>query len=146
MTNYSLWEVIKNGNKVLTRTDGTREETYKPTTVEEKLDRRNEIKARGTLLMELPNKDHLKFHLYQDAKLLMKAIKKSTSSTNEADTTASEVSTAHTQGTTVNSTSVDNISDAVICAFLASQPNSPQLAKEDLEQTDPDDLEEMDLH
>nr|GEV50925.1 ribonuclease H-like domain, reverse transcriptase, RNA-dependent DNA polymerase [Tanacetum cinerariifolium] len=40
----------------------------------------------------------------------------------------------------------DNLSDAVICAFLASQPNSPQLAREDLEQIDPDDLEEMDLH
>nr|GFC41136.1 hypothetical protein [Tanacetum cinerariifolium] len=49
----------------------------------------------------------------------------STSSTNEADTTASRVSTAHTQGTNVNSTSVDNLSGAMICAFLASQPNSP---------------------
>nr|GEW65043.1 hypothetical protein [Tanacetum cinerariifolium] len=58
----------------------------------------------------------------------------------------SRVSTAHTQGTTVNSTSVDNLSDAVICDFLASQPNSPYLAKEDLEQIDTDDLEEMDLH
>ncbi|GJX36402.1 hypothetical protein Tco_0247959 [Tanacetum coccineum] len=27
----------------------------------------------------------------------------------------------------------DNLSDVVICAFLASQPNSPQLAREDLE-------------
>nr|GEV55969.1 ribonuclease H-like domain-containing protein [Tanacetum cinerariifolium] len=174
MTNYSFWEVIKNGNKVLTRTIGTREETYKPTLVEENLDRRNEMKARGTLLMALPNKDQLKFHLYQDAKLLMEAIEKRyggnkeskkgqmtllkqqyenfsassletldqtfdrlqklisqleiqgegiqqedmnlkiTSNNNEADTTASEVSTAHTQ--------------------------------EDLEQINPDDLEEMDLH
>nr|GEX43689.1 hypothetical protein [Tanacetum cinerariifolium] len=70
----------------------------------------------------------------------------STSSTNEADTTAGGVSTAHTQDTTVNSTSVDNLSDTVICAFLERQPNSPQLAKEDLEQIDPDDLEKMDLH
>ncbi|GJS79817.1 ribonuclease H-like domain-containing protein, partial [Tanacetum coccineum] len=31
------------------------------------------------------------------------------------------------------------------CAFLASQPNSPQMSREDLEQIDPDDLEEMDL-
>ncbi|GJU10393.1 hypothetical protein Tco_1132789 [Tanacetum coccineum] len=42
-------------------------------------------------------------------------------------------------------TSGDNVSDAVICAFLASQLNSPQLAREDLEQIDPNDLEEMDL-
>ncbi|GJV73835.1 ribonuclease H-like domain-containing protein [Tanacetum coccineum] len=54
--------------------------------------------------------------------------------------------TTHTQGNGVNSTSPDNLlCDAVICAFLASQPNSPQLAQEDLEQLDPDDLEEMDL-
>ncbi|GJU06152.1 hypothetical protein Tco_1122582 [Tanacetum coccineum] len=39
----------------------------------------------------------------------------------------------------------NNLSDAMICAFLASQPNSPQLAREDLEQINPDDLEEMDL-
>nr|GEU40811.1 transposase, MuDR, MULE transposase domain protein [Tanacetum cinerariifolium] len=123
----------------------TSEQTYKPTSAEEKLDRRNEMKARGTLLIALPNKDQLKFHSYQDAKLLMEAIEKSTSRTNEAYTTASGVSTAHTQGTNVNSTSVDILSDAVICAFLTSQPNSPQLAKEDLEKIDLDDLEEMDL-
>nr|GEW14771.1 zinc finger, CCHC-type [Tanacetum cinerariifolium] len=156
--------VIKNGNKVLKRTVGISEETYEPTSAEEKLDRRNEIKAKGTLLMALPNKDKLKFHSYQDAKLLMKAIKKrilthdsnlqnmafvssnSPCSTNEVDTTASGVSTTHTQGTTINSTSVDSLSDDVICAFLTSQLNSPHLAKEDLEQIDPDDLKEMDLH
>nr|GFA13343.1 copia protein [Tanacetum cinerariifolium] len=41
-----------------------------------KQSRKNEMKARGTLLMALLNKDQLKFHLYQDAKLLMKAIEK----------------------------------------------------------------------
>ncbi|GKA88188.1 ribonuclease H-like domain-containing protein, partial [Tanacetum coccineum] len=68
-----------------------------------------------------------------------------TNSTNKADNTAHGVSTTHTQGNGVNSTSLDNLCDAVICAFLASQPNSPQLAQEDLEQLHPDDLEEMDL-
>ncbi|GJY01189.1 hypothetical protein Tco_0359341 [Tanacetum coccineum] len=42
-------------------------------------------------------------------------------------------------------TTIDNLSDAVICAFFASQPNSPQLDNEDLQQIHPDDLEEMDL-
>ncbi|GJX83372.1 putative ribonuclease H-like domain-containing protein [Tanacetum coccineum] len=37
---------------------------------------RNEMKARGTLLMSLPNKDQLKFHSYKNAKLLMEAIEK----------------------------------------------------------------------
>ncbi|GJV27773.1 ribonuclease H-like domain-containing protein [Tanacetum coccineum] len=214
---------------------GRSKSEYEPTTVEEKQDKRNEMKARGTLLMALPNKDQLKFHSYKDAKLLMEAIEKryggnkeskkvqrtllkqqyenfaglssetmdqtfdrlqklisqleiqgeenkeyslddlynnlkiyepeisrssstsqnpqnvafvssnstnSNSSTNEADNTAYGVSAAHTQS---NLASGDNLSDAVICAFLASQPNSPQLAQEDLEQIDPDDLEEMDL-
>ncbi|GJT00703.1 hypothetical protein Tco_0821872 [Tanacetum coccineum] len=76
MTDYSLWEVILNGNKVLKRTVGETEQEYEPTTAEEKQDRRNEMKARGTLLMALPNKDQLKFHSYKDAKLLMEAIEK----------------------------------------------------------------------
>ncbi|GJV59286.1 putative ribonuclease H-like domain-containing protein [Tanacetum coccineum] len=190
-------------------TVGETEQEYKPTTAEEKQDRRNEMKARGTLLMALLNKDQLKFHSYKDAKLLMEAIEKryggnkefkkvqrtllkqqyenfaglsseimdqtfdrlqklitqleiqgeeietinlddlynnlkiyepeisgsssisqnpqnvafvssnstnSNSSTNEADNTAYGVSTAHTQS---NPTSEDNLSDAVICAFLA---------------------------
>ncbi|GJW06359.1 putative ribonuclease H-like domain-containing protein [Tanacetum coccineum] len=137
MTDYSLWEK----------------------------DRRNEMKARGTLLMALPNKDQLKFHLYKDVKLLMESIEKrnkveiktislddlynnlkiyelelkdstntsqnsqnvafvssnsinSNSNTNEADNTAYGVSTAHTQS---SPTSGDNLSDAVICASVATR-------------------------
>ncbi|GJV78906.1 hypothetical protein Tco_1514776 [Tanacetum coccineum] len=265
MSDYSLWEVIKNGNKVLKRTVRETKHEYDPTTAEEKQDKRNEMKARGTLLMSLPNKDQLKFHSYKDAKLLMEAIEKryggnkeskkvqrtllkqqyenfaglssetmdqtfdrlqklisqleiqgevitqddmnlkllrslpskwkthaliwrnkqeietisledlynnlkiydpeilgssstsqnsqnmafvssnstnSNNNTNEAYNTAYGVSAANTQS---NPASEDNLSDAVICAFLASQPNSPQLAQEDLEQINHDDLEEMDL-
>ncbi|GJX81913.1 hypothetical protein Tco_0331394 [Tanacetum coccineum] len=178
-------EVIQNGNKVLKRTVGETEQEYKPTTAEEKKDMRNKMKARGNLLMVLPNKDQLKFYSYKEAKFLMEAIEKrnnqeietislddlynnlkiyepkltgssstsqnlqnvafvssnstnSNSSTSEADNTAYGVSAAHTQS---NPTTRDNLSDAVICDFLASQPNSPQLAREDLEQIDPDDLE-----
>nr|GEW45094.1 hypothetical protein [Tanacetum cinerariifolium] len=76
MTDYFLWEVIKDGNKVLKRTVGIVEQIYKPTFAEEKLDRKNEIKAKGTLLMALSNKDQLKFHSYKDAKFLMKATEK----------------------------------------------------------------------
>nr|GEX19347.1 ribonuclease H-like domain-containing protein [Tanacetum cinerariifolium] len=48
-------------------------------------------------------------------------------------------------GTQVNTANIDNLSDVFICAFLASQPSSPQLVNEDLEQIHPDDLEEIDL-
>nr|GEV44930.1 hypothetical protein [Tanacetum cinerariifolium] len=60
----------------------------------------------------------------------------------QAVNTAIGVSIAGTQVNTVN---IDNLSDAVIYVFLASQPSSPQLVNEDLEQIHPDDLEEMDL-
>ncbi|GKC03771.1 ribonuclease H-like domain-containing protein [Tanacetum coccineum] len=67
-------------------------------------------------------------------------------STNEADNTTYGVSTAHTKS---SPTSGDNLSDvvvcAVVCAFLDSQPNSPQMSREDLKQIDLDDLEKMDL-
>ncbi|GJX59970.1 hypothetical protein Tco_0291360, partial [Tanacetum coccineum] len=58
-------------------TVGETKKEYKPATIEEKQDRRNEMKARGTLLMALPNKDQLKFYSYTDAKFLMEAIEKS---------------------------------------------------------------------
>ncbi|GJV40623.1 ribonuclease H-like domain-containing protein [Tanacetum coccineum] len=68
-----------------------------------------------------------------------------TSSSNEAVNAAHEVTTASTQVNIAYSTNIDNLSDAVICSFFASQPNSPQLAHEDLQQIYPDDIEEMDL-
>ncbi|GKC06110.1 putative ribonuclease H-like domain-containing protein [Tanacetum coccineum] len=74
-----------------------------------------------------------------------------TSSTNGAVNTAQAVNTAHgvsttsTQVNAANFTNIDNLSDVVICAFFASQPNSPQLVHEDLQQIHPDDIEEMDL-
>nr|GEX91349.1 putative ribonuclease H-like domain-containing protein [Tanacetum cinerariifolium] len=49
-----------------------------PTTTEQRLARKNELKARGTLLMALPNKHQLKFNIHKDAKTLMEAIKKRT--------------------------------------------------------------------
>ncbi|GJU57423.1 putative ribonuclease H-like domain-containing protein [Tanacetum coccineum] len=70
------------------------------------------------------------------------------SSTNVAVSTAQAVNTANgvsAANTQVNASNIDNLSDAVICAFLASQPNNPQLAHEDLQQIHLDDLEEMDL-
>nr|GEX84158.1 ribonuclease H-like domain-containing protein [Tanacetum cinerariifolium] len=43
---------------------------------EQKLARRNKLKACGTLLMDLPDKHQLKFNSHKDAKTLMEAIEK----------------------------------------------------------------------
>nr|GEX77253.1 zinc finger, CCHC-type [Tanacetum cinerariifolium] len=47
-----------------------------PTIAEKKLARKNELKARGTLLMALPDKHQLKFNIHTDAKTLMEEIEK----------------------------------------------------------------------
>ncbi|GJY01625.1 hypothetical protein Tco_0359777 [Tanacetum coccineum] len=62
-----------------------------------------------------------------------------TSSSNEVVNAAHEATTASTQVNIVYFTNIDNLSDAVICSFFASQPNSPQLAHKDLQQIHPDD-------
>ncbi|GJU27555.1 hypothetical protein Tco_1166176, partial [Tanacetum coccineum] len=73
------------------------------------------------------------------------SLNNNTHNTNEAVNTVHGVSTASTQVNAANSINIDNLSDAVICAFFASQPNSPQLVHGDLQKIHPDDMEEMDL-
>ncbi|GJX58745.1 ribonuclease H-like domain-containing protein [Tanacetum coccineum] len=77
MTYYALWEVIVNVDSPPPKrtVDGV-EQTYPPTTAEEKLARKNELKARGTLLTALPNEHQLKFNTYKCAKTLIEAIEK----------------------------------------------------------------------
>nr|GEX66277.1 hypothetical protein [Tanacetum cinerariifolium] len=77
MTDYSLWEVIINGDSHAPTLviDGA----VLPATIlsaDQKLARRNELKARGTLLMALPDKHQLKFNSHKDAKTLIEAIEK----------------------------------------------------------------------
>ncbi|GJX45575.1 retrovirus-related pol polyprotein from transposon TNT 1-94 [Tanacetum coccineum] len=124
------------------------------------LSRKNKLKARGTLLMALPNEHQLKLNTYKSAKTLMEAIDKRFGGNkeskkvqktllkqhiNEAVKTAHGVSTANSKNNASTLPNVDSLSDAVIYSFFASQSNSSQLDNKDLKQIDPDDLEEMDL-
>nr|GEX83289.1 hypothetical protein [Tanacetum cinerariifolium] len=170
MTDYALWEVILNGDsRPPTRFVEGVETSYPPTTIEEKMARKNELKARGTLLMALPNENQLKFNSYKNAKSLMEAIEKrfggnkeskkhnpniqnvAFRSSNNIDSTNKAVNTAHGVSATnfktnaSNLPNVNSLSDAVIYTFFASQSNSPQLDNEELKQINPDDLEEIDL-
>nr|GFC31701.1 ribonuclease H-like domain-containing protein [Tanacetum cinerariifolium] len=75
MTDYSLWEVILNGDSPTpTRVVDGVVQAISPTTAEKRLAKKNELKARGTLLMALPNKHQLKFNIHKDAKSLIEAI------------------------------------------------------------------------
>nr|GEV54357.1 hypothetical protein [Tanacetum cinerariifolium] len=77
MIDYSLWEVILNGDSPVPTVvvDGVVQPvSYR--SAEQKLVRRNELKARDTLLMALPDKHRLNFNSHKDAKILMEAIEK----------------------------------------------------------------------
>nr|GEZ02480.1 ribonuclease H-like domain-containing protein [Tanacetum cinerariifolium] len=84
MTDYSLWEVILNGDSPTpTRIIDGVVQVIAPTTAEQRLAKKNELKARGTLLMALPDKHQLKFNIHKDAKSLMEAIEKRFGSNKE---------------------------------------------------------------
>ncbi|GJS74236.1 hypothetical protein Tco_0707077 [Tanacetum coccineum] len=134
------------------------EQTYPPTTTEEKLASKNELKARGTLLMALPNEHQLKFNTYKCAKTLMEAIEKRFGEDmnlkflrslpsewkthtliwrNKSDLDTLSMDDLY-NNLKIYDTEVKCMSDVVIYSFFANQSNSPQL-------NDADDLEEMDL-
>ncbi|GJS60419.1 hypothetical protein Tco_0655203 [Tanacetum coccineum] len=75
-TDYALWEVIMNGDApaIASASAGT-EGPIPPKTVEQKLARKNELKAKSTLLLAIPDEHLLKFHGIKDAKTLWEAIK-----------------------------------------------------------------------
>ncbi|GJW52925.1 hypothetical protein Tco_0097010 [Tanacetum coccineum] len=78
---YALWDVIENGNsfkpaaKTTTNADGTSTTLIPgPVTTEEKVQKKNDMKARSMLLMALPNEHLMTFNQYKDAKTLFATI------------------------------------------------------------------------
>nr|GEU95068.1 hypothetical protein [Tanacetum cinerariifolium] len=162
MTDYLLWEVILNGDSpVPTRVVEGVLQPVALTTAEQKLARKNELKAHGTLLMALPDKHQLKFNSHKDAKTLIKAIEKRFGGNTETKkvqktllkqqyenftvSAAANVSAVCAKMPVSSLPNVDSLSNAVIGLFFSRQSSSPQSDNEDLKQIDVDDLEEMDL-
>ncbi|GKC31340.1 ribonuclease H-like domain-containing protein [Tanacetum coccineum] len=77
---YALWEVIENGDSWVSISQTTKENgitTTKmstPVTTEEKTKKKNDVKARGLLLMALPNEHQLISSQYPDAKSMFATI------------------------------------------------------------------------
>ncbi|GJZ25538.1 hypothetical protein Tco_0569791 [Tanacetum coccineum] len=109
-----------------------------PTSVEEKAQRREELKTRSTLLMALPNEHQLKFNTYKDAKSLMQAIQNRFRGNTATKKTQKNLLKQQYKNFATSSTEV-------IEQTYERQPSITQLDNEDLQQIDPDDLEEMDL-
>nr|GEW48026.1 putative ribonuclease H-like domain-containing protein [Tanacetum cinerariifolium] len=176
-------QVILNGDSPIpTRVVDGVVQPVAPTIAEQRLARKNELKARGTLLMALPDKHQLKFNIHKDAKSLMEAIAKrfgrnketkkvqktllkkqydnftgSSSESldqihdrlqklisqleilgeslsqedinlniNESVSAVTSVSAASTKVPISDLPNMDNLSDAIIYSFFASQSNSLQ--------------------
>ncbi|GJT82542.1 putative ribonuclease H-like domain-containing protein [Tanacetum coccineum] len=73
-TDYALWEVIVNGYAPGIPS-ASAEGPIPPKTTKQKLVRKNELKAKSTLLLAIPDEHLLKFHGIKDAKTLWEAIK-----------------------------------------------------------------------
>nr|GEV64202.1 ribonuclease H-like domain-containing protein [Tanacetum cinerariifolium] len=137
MTDYSLWEVILNGDSPSpTRVVDGVVQAVAPTTAEQRLAKN----ARESLIYEAevksssstsPTTQNIAFVSSQN-----------TDSTNESVSAVTSIS-ASTKVPVSALPNVDNLSDAVIYSFFASQSNSHQLDNDDLKQIDADDLEEM---
>nr|GEW77109.1 hypothetical protein [Tanacetum cinerariifolium] len=169
MIDYALWEVIENGETFLKTQVVEGVTTEVPiTTAKEKAQRRLEdtyvVGWRNKVDLDTMSMDDL----YNNLKVYEPEVKgmsssssntqnmafvsfsnNNTSTTNGTVNTTQAVNTTHrvstviTQVNTAHYTNIDNLSDAAICSFFASQPNSPQLIHEDLEQIHPDDIKEM---
>ncbi|GJU68462.1 hypothetical protein Tco_1254721 [Tanacetum coccineum] len=113
MIDYALWEVIENGNSAPKTifVEGV-EKVIPPTTVEEKDQKRLED---AKLLLEAIEK---RFRGNAATKKTQRNLLKQ--HTNEPVNTSHGVSAVSTQVSAANSTNVDNLSDAVICAFFSS--------------------------
>nr|GEY46823.1 hypothetical protein [Tanacetum cinerariifolium] len=79
-TDHALWEVIVNGDPVsLVASSSTGVEgPIPPKTAEQKLARKNKLKAKSTLMLAIPGEHLLKFHACKDAKSLLETIKNRT--------------------------------------------------------------------
>nr|GEY92899.1 hypothetical protein [Tanacetum cinerariifolium] len=139
MTDYSLWEVILNGDSPApTRVVDGVLHSVAPTTAEHRLARKNKLKAHGTLLMALPDKHQLKFNTHKDAKTLMEAIKKSLQLDNDdlKDIDADDLEEMDLKWQI-----------AMLTSFQAKEEptNYALMAFSSSKDIDADDLEEMDL-
>nr|GEW86590.1 ribonuclease H-like domain-containing protein [Tanacetum cinerariifolium] len=74
-TDYALWEVIVNDDSVTVVASASAEGPIPPKTTEQKLARKNKLKAKSTLMLAILDEHLLKFYAYKDAKSLWETIK-----------------------------------------------------------------------
>nr|GEY58123.1 hypothetical protein [Tanacetum cinerariifolium] len=153
MTDYSLWEVILNVDfPAPIRVVNGVLQLVTPTMAEQKLARKNELKARGTLRNKTDFEEQSLDGLFNSLKINEAEVKSPSSastttqnitfvsSTNEPVSAAISVSAVSAKIPVSSLPNVDSLSNDVIYSFFASQSFSPQLDNDDLKQIDAKDL------
>nr|GEU52329.1 hypothetical protein [Tanacetum cinerariifolium] len=170
---YALWKVIEFGDSYQAPPEeagkGSASESFAKKkgrtvaiTTEDMQKRKNDVKARTTLLLALLDEHQLRFsklqaivsHLeFMDVEIEQDDLNQKflTSLAPEWLIGNGEVHTASVPNasTQVSTASIDvaaaSISHDIVCAYIASQSNGSQVKYEDITQIDEDDIEEMDI-
>nr|GEU51599.1 putative ribonuclease H-like domain-containing protein [Tanacetum cinerariifolium] len=164
---YALWEVIEFGDSYEapqeeSGTGSASESSAKKkgrtiaVTTEDMQKRRNDVKARTTLLLALPDEHQLRFskrfratgaNLQQIAGHYKSSrVHGSKNISRKREVNNASIPTASTH---VSPASADvaaaSISHDTVCTYIASQSNGSQIKYKDINQIDEDDIEEMDI-
>nr|GEV82212.1 uncharacterized mitochondrial protein AtMg00810-like [Tanacetum cinerariifolium] len=133
MTDYSLWEVILNGDSPIpTRVVDGVVQPIAPNTTGQRLAKKNELKAKGTLLMAFPDKHYLKFNIHKDAKSLMEAIEKRFGRNKETKVQKTLLKQQYENFTGSNSESLDQIHDRLQKLISQLEILGESLSQEDI--------------
>nr|GEV06325.1 hypothetical protein [Tanacetum cinerariifolium] len=150
---YALWEVIEFGDSYQAPPEETgicsgsesytkKKERTVAITTEDMQKRRNDVKARTTLLLALPDEHQLRFSKDDLDKMSLDDVYnhlKGEVHTASVPTASTQVSTASTD------VAAASISHDTVYAYIASQSNGSHIKCEDITQIDEDDIKEMDI-
>nr|GEV60662.1 hypothetical protein [Tanacetum cinerariifolium] len=155
-TDHALWEVIVNGDLVLSIASASTEGPIPPKTAKQKLARKNKLKAKSTLILAIPDEHLLKFHACKDIKYLWEAIKNRFGGNKESkkmQKTILKQNYKNFAASKIKSQSSSSLNSQNVAFVSSDNPSSTNetvntahsLDNEDLKQIDTDDLKEMDL-
>nr|GEX95642.1 hypothetical protein [Tanacetum cinerariifolium] len=129
-------------------------------TTEDMQKRKNDVKARTTLLLALPDEHQLRFSKYKTAQELWAAILKtfesnspnmdfissSKNSSGNGEVNTASIPTVNTKVSPAGpNVATASISLDTACAYIASQSNGSQIKYEDIHQIDEDDTEKINI-
>nr|GEY40015.1 putative reverse transcriptase domain-containing protein [Tanacetum cinerariifolium] len=143
---YALWEVIefddsyeapKDDAATGSASEGSTKKKGRTVavTTEDMQKRRNDVKARTTLLLALPDEHQLRFNKYKTAQ-----------ECGNGEVNTASIPTASTQVSPASANvAAASISLDTAYAYIASQSNGSQINYKDINQIDKDDIKEMDI-